>query len=65
MKSIRAKIYVETPESCCIATLSQCRGCKEKDSCLILREQYTSEMVFAKSAYGHVETMSSGSRSQG
>lgn len=39
MKSARAKIYTETPESCCIATVSQCRSCNEKDSCLILREQ--------------------------
>ena len=39
MKSVRAKIYAETPDFCCIATLSQCRSCKEKDSCLILRDQ--------------------------
>jgi len=32
MKSVRAKIYAETPDSCCIATLSQCRSCKEKDN---------------------------------
>jgi len=39
MKSVRAKIYAEASESCCIATLSQCRSCKEKDGCLILRDQ--------------------------
>ena len=39
MKTVRAKIYEEASESCCIATLSQCRSCKEKDTCLILREQ--------------------------
>ena len=39
MKNIRAKIYEEASESCCIAIASQCRSCKEKDSCLILREQ--------------------------
>lgn len=39
MKSARVKIYEETSESCCIATANQCKSCKEKDSCLILREQ--------------------------
>lgn len=39
MKSARAKIYTETPELCCIATMSRCRSCNEKDSCFILREQ--------------------------
>ena len=39
MKTIRAKIYTETPELCCIATVSRCKSCNEKDSCFILREQ--------------------------
>ena len=39
MKNLRAKIYEEASESCCIATLSQCRSCKEKDTCLILKDQ--------------------------
>ncbi len=39
MKSIGAKIYEEASESCCISTMSQCRSCKEKDTCLILRDQ--------------------------
>lgn len=39
MKSARERIYSEASESCCIATASQCSSCKEKDTCLILREQ--------------------------
>ena len=39
MKSVRAKIYAETSESCCIAIVSQCKSCKEKGTCLILKDQ--------------------------
>ena len=39
MKSVRAKIYEEASEPCCIAIASQCRSCKEKDACFILRDQ--------------------------
>ncbi|MBI4379112.1 MAG: hypothetical protein HY578_08465 [Nitrospinae bacterium] len=36
---MRAKAYTETHPTCCAVTLDNCKVCKKKDNCFILREQ--------------------------
>ena len=33
------KTYAETQQTCCMATLDNCKTCRAKDNCLMLREQ--------------------------
>jgi len=38
-QSMRAKTYAEPQHACCTGTLDNCKACKEKHNCLMLREQ--------------------------
>lgn len=38
-QSMSAKTYAEPQQTCCMATLDNCKTCKEKHNCLMLREQ--------------------------
>lgn len=38
-QSMSAKTYAAPQETCCMATLDNCKTCKEKHNCLMLREQ--------------------------